>query len=71
MRKLKLDSLNVASFETSSDAPRPAGTVRAHAAAAPTYNPCYTWELNCGPTDGLDCTYTCTKMNSCAVDFCW
>jgi hypothetical protein len=65
MRKLKLDSLSIESFETSAAAPRSAGTVQAHAAAAPTYNPCYTFEPTCGPTDGLDCTYTCTKMDFC------
>lgn len=70
MRKLTLDSLKVASFETTAAAPRPSGTVQAHAAAAPTYNPCYTYEPTCGPTDGLDCTYTCTKMVSCTPDFC-
>lgn len=64
MRKLKLESLNVESFQTAAPAPRPSGTVRAHA-AAPTYNPCYTWEPTCGPTDALDCTYTCTKMDRC------
>jgi hypothetical protein len=62
MRKLKLESLNVDSFQTSAAALRSAGTVQAH---APTYNPCYTWEPTCGPTDGLDCTYTCTKMDFC------
>ena len=70
MRKLKLESLHVDSFATSAAAPRLAGTVQAHAAAAPTYNPCYTNEPTCGPTDGLDCTYTCTKMVSCIPDFC-
>lgn len=68
MRKLKLESLNVESFQTSAAALRPAGTVQAHAAAAPTQT-CATYELGCGPS-GLDCTYTCTKMVSCIPDFC-
>lgn len=70
MRKLKLESLNVVTFETSADASRPGGTVRAHAPEAPTQNPCYTFEPTCGPTDALDCTYTCTKILSCVPDFC-
>jgi hypothetical protein len=61
MRKLKLDSLNVDSFQTTAAAPRSAGTVQAH--AAPTHT-CATYELTCGPS-GLDCTYTCTKMDHC------
>lgn len=63
MRKLTLDSLTVDSFETAAAASRSAGTVQGH--AAPTYNPCYTYEPTCGPTDGLDCTYTCTRMIRC------
>ncbi len=69
MRKLRLDALRVDSFATSGTAARETGTVQAHA-AAPTNNPCYTWEPTCGPTDGLDCTYTCTRMVSCTPDFC-
>jgi hypothetical protein len=69
MRKLALDALAVESFEVSAAAPRSAGTVRAHA-AAPTQNPCYTHEPGCGPTDALDCTYTCTRILSCVPDFC-
>ena len=68
MRKLKLETLKIETFETSAAAACSAGTVRAH--AAPTQNPCYTHEPTCGPTDALDCTYTCTKMLSCAPDFC-
>lgn len=67
MRKLMLESLNVESFETAA-VPRSSGTVQAH--AAPTQNPCYTHEPTCGPTDGLDCTYTCTRIVSCVPDFC-
>jgi hypothetical protein len=63
MRKLKLESLHVDSFETSAAASRQAGTVHAHAAIAPTHT-CATYELTCGPS-GLDCTYTCTKMDHC------
>ena len=68
MRKLKLESLNVESYATSGSAESPAGTVRAHAAAAPTYT-CATYEVGCGPS-GLDCTYTCTKMVGCPTVFC-
>jgi hypothetical protein len=70
MRKLTLESLQVESFATSAAAPQAGGTVRAHDALAPTQNPCYTHEPGCGPTDQLDCTYTCTKMVSCVPDFC-
>jgi transcription elongation factor len=35
MRKLKLESLQVESFETTSRGPQPRGTVQAHADAAP------------------------------------
>lgn len=67
MRKLKLETLNVESFQTSAGATRAGGTVQAH--AAPTYT-CDTYDLGCGGASGLDCTYTCTKMNSCP-NFCW
>jgi hypothetical protein len=66
MRKLKLESLHVESYETSSSAPRSVGTVQAHEAPTQT---CATYELGCGPS-GLDCTYTCTKMVSCEPWYC-
>lgn len=68
MRKLKLEALNVTSFATSGDGARPAGTVQAHAGAAPTQT-CATYEVGCGPS-GLDCTYTCTKMIGCPTALC-
>jgi hypothetical protein len=54
MRKLKLESLNVASFETTCAAPAADGTVQAHVAGpttslCPSYKPCLpTFEETCG-----------------------
>ena len=50
MRKLKLESLNVESFETTPSRPAPRGTVDAH--GVPTFDP-----RVCPPTQDADCIY--------------
>lgn len=64
MRKLKLESLSVESFQTSSAAARPRGTVEAHGKPQPgpqTYNV----DL-CGDTLYFDCTFGCSVNTNCA-----
>ncbi len=82
MRKLKLDSLHVESFETTTAAPRSRGTVQAHAEAEPiTGTRCDTYD-NCKPTydprtcpeteDWMCCTLGCTRLyETCGVEVCW
>jgi hypothetical protein len=68
MRKLKLESLQVESFETVLPAPRMRGTVDAHADPQPTsptvsidtYDP-----ERCGWTNFFDCTYGCSHFTGC------
>ncbi len=62
MRKLKLESLQVESFETTAIAPRERGTVGAHGKPHPidTYSP-----DRCGDTMYFDCTLGCTRNTAC------
>lgn len=79
MRKLKLESLSVESFETSAAPSRAGGTVQGHITGSrcPSYDcpsvyqvcPADTFEPACGPTEYLDCTFGCTRVNTCNV--CW
>lgn len=78
MRKLTLDSLHVESFETSVDLHRAGGTVQGHITGSrcPSYTCASvdvlcpdTFEPACGPTEYLDCTFGCTRVNTC--DICW
>jgi hypothetical protein len=82
IRKLKLESLHVESFQTTAAAPGLRGTVQAHAEAEPvtgtrcdTYETCNvdTREPYCGggPTEVSYCTERCTHYESCGVDSCW
>jgi hypothetical protein len=64
MRKLKLESLQVESFETTGAAPRGRGTVQG---AADTNDPKVCGASNACPTPVLDCTYGCTVF----IDTCW
>ncbi|HEX6040696.1 hypothetical protein [Longimicrobium sp.] len=65
MRKLTLEALTVESFETSSDLPRSAGTVRAHAEPTQGFK-CQTIEPElCGDTHYFDCTLACSNVASC------
>ena len=62
MRKLKLESLRVESFETAPNAPHGRGTVNANARPGPldTYN-----VDRCGDTQYFDCTLGCTVETNC------
>jgi hypothetical protein len=68
MRKLKLESLQVESFDTSPVAPQARGTVDAHVDPRPTpptvsidtYNP-----DRCGWTNFFDCTFGCSHFTAC------
>jgi hypothetical protein len=76
MGKLKLESLRVESFQTTSSPQKDRGTV----AAAATGTNCYSYDPcepsrdpnNCAPTDFMDCTYGCTRLyNTCGGNYCW
>lgn len=79
MRKLKLESLQVDSFDTTAAASGLRGTVPAHAEAitgtrCPTYDPCQPSydPHNCPYTEFMDCTYGCTRLyNTCGGNYCW
>jgi hypothetical protein len=58
MRKLKLESLQVESFDTTPAAPSRRGTVIAH--GVPTNTP-----VGCGPTNDQVCTFTCSWDTNC------
>ncbi len=59
MKKLKMDDLQVTSFETVAGGPVMRGTVDAHQIGASRLRPCY-------PTDpNFDCTYGCTANTGC------
>jgi hypothetical protein len=77
MRKLKLESLQVESFDTTAAAPAPRGTVQGHDALSEGGESicicqasdgweCQTWDYEvCGDTNYLDCTLVCTDFESC------
>ena len=81
MHKLKLESLQVESFDTTDNGSRLRGTVEAHAdvdsrgcpgGTGPSYCVvCYaTYDVRqCPETEYMDCTFGCTQANSCNV--CW
>lgn len=79
MRKLKLDSLYVESFQTTAAPRQVLGTVQGHAEAitgtrCPSYDPCLdTRDPYCGggPTEVRYCTERCTNYETCGVDDCW
>jgi hypothetical protein len=61
MKKLKLESLEVTSFETGAAGPHERGTVRglSFVPTPPTFGPCQ-------PTDpNFDCTYGCSQDTGC------
>jgi hypothetical protein len=64
MRKLKLESLQVESFDTTPVAAQARGTVDGHARPRPTtlltYSP-----ADCGDTNYMDCTYGCSINTAC------
>lgn len=63
MRKLKLKSLQVESFDTSTTAPRQSGTVHAH--RCPTYVP-----QDCGPNASAGCSQPSHESSWCTEDTC-
>jgi hypothetical protein len=63
MRKLKLESLTVESFETAA-APHARGTVDAFARPKPTTLETYNVD-RCGDTRYFDCTLGCTVETNC------
>ena len=65
MRKLKLESLTVESFETSPVATQARGTVEAHGKPKPTTLQTYDVQA-CGDTQYFDCTYGCSMNTNCA-----
>lgn len=65
MRKLKLESLAVESFQTSPIATQARGTVGAHAKPKPTTLQTYNVEI-CGDTMYFDCTLGCSINTQCA-----
>ena len=69
MRKLKLESLAVESFETAPMAPGTRGTVDAHAKPPkPTTLQTYNIDV-CGDTMYFDCTLACSHLTHCSQ--CW
>jgi hypothetical protein len=72
MRKLKLESLTVESFETAAS-PRQRGTVAAHVDIDADGLAAYPGTINpdaCGPTNYLDCTYGCSLNTRCFYNTC-
>lgn len=65
MRKLKLESLAVESFETAPAATPARGTVDAHGKPKPTTLETYNVEI-CGDTMYFDCTLGCSLNTNCA-----
>ena len=73
MRKLKLESLQVESFETIRYAPRTRGTVDAHGDPRPTpgTGPIETYNVDaCGDTRYFDCSLGCPSIAPCDTEFC-
>ncbi len=61
MKKLKLESIDVTSFETCSVRSQERGTVQGRGGVKP-----FPTQLNCGPTNPeLDCTYGCSMITGC------
>lgn len=78
MHKLKLESLQIESFETTAAAADARGTVNGHVQVQPgDTGQVYTGTISgpvihtydareCGATKYFDCTYGCTMYNTCA-----
>ena len=67
MKKLKLESLEVTSFETGAAAPLHRGTVLGRdAKPAPlTFNNCPQTAWHCPTDPNFDCTYGCSNFTNC------
>lgn len=65
MRKLKIESLQVESFDTTPVATQGRGTVNAHDGPG-THVPLLTYSpAECGDTNYMDCTYGCSINTAC------
>ncbi|HYH78740.1 MAG TPA: pinensin family lanthipeptide [Longimicrobium sp.] len=65
MKKLKLESLEVTSFETAAADSRARGTVEGNSVVSA---PPSVIEYECNPTDTrMDCTYGCSYDTGCVV----
>lgn len=76
MRKLKLEALQVESFDTTAPAPEARGTVQGHDVSEGGESvcicqvsdgwECQTWDYEvCGDTNYLDCTFVCSYYETC------
>jgi len=80
MRKLKLESLNVESFDTTTAPSFSRGTVQGNDQAGTEPSACRLCQITegfkcqtedpeaCGPTNYLDCTLACSDFASCLGD---
>jgi hypothetical protein len=66
MKKLKLESLEVTSFETGSAGPQERGTVNGRAKPEPdTFRNCPETAFHCPTDPNFDCTYGCSYFTGC------
>jgi hypothetical protein len=66
MKKLKLEELEVTSFETTSGARRERGTVLGHDTEPTVVSGIETYHVeNCGESQYFDCTYGCSMNTDC------
>ena len=67
MKKLKLESLEVTSFETGAAGPLERGTVLGRDAkpAPQTFNNCPETMFTCPTDPNFDCTYGCSQFTGC------
>jgi hypothetical protein len=66
MKKLKLESLEVTSFVTTTEAARERGTVHGAAKPTPGTGPIQTYSPEaCGETQYFDCTLGCSYLTHC------
>ena len=72
MRKLKLESVKVESFETTPAAPQKRGTLYAHQQPSPISIETYDVE-ECGETRYFDCSLGCPSIAPCELTEygCW
>ena len=66
MKKLKLESLEVTSFETGAAGPQVRGTVNGQAKPEPnTFRNCPETAFACPTDPNFDCTYGCSNFTGC------
>jgi hypothetical protein len=65
MKKLKLESLEVTSFETGPAGPRELGTVHGRAKPPQTNVNCPQTMFACPTDPNFDCTYGCSNFTGC------